>query len=168
MNKPSQLAFLLAAAALTGSNSANAQNNFIPASGSSHAPTGQKSKTTRMATVNLYSPPGRAQELGVSPSSTRQDRFLQVTGRNSGMDLTGPNDSLSSRVFLWGLPATGIVPPGAVGMQIHPVLFIPAYDESYGITIALHRKPSPDASESNPHWHGLAHAWPAFRGLFRH
>lgn len=73
----------------------------------------------------------------------RQDSALQIAGNTARSDSSVQIESVSPGVFRWGLPASGPMIPGAVGIQPHPVLFVPAYDESYGLTLTVQGNRSP-------------------------
>ena len=88
----------------------------------------------------------------------RQDSALQVAGNTGRSDSSVQIESVSPGVFRWGLPASGPMIPGAVGIQPHPILFVPAYDESYGLTLTVQGNRSP---------HGPNGVRPFFRSLTR-
>jgi hypothetical protein len=88
----------------------------------------------------------------------RQDSALQVAASTARSDSPVQIESVSPGVFRWGLPASGPMIPGAVGMQPHPVLFVPAYDESYGLTLTV---------QGNRSSRGPTGVRPFFRGVTR-
>ncbi len=99
----------------------------------------------------------------------RQDSALQIAGNTGRSDSSAQIEPVSPGVFRWGLPVSGPMIPGAVGMQPHPVLFVPAYDESYGLTLTFQGNRSPDGAHGGrPFFRSLTRPVLAIQKWFRY